>query len=159
MHSCWFYFMYNESWTITISLIHLPHSQIFVSSITMAMAACSMVSGWFGMNLANGWCGPEGCSEYVLSFFFFLLVPTVQLSIFCSHNISFFVVLQRLWYTARSRVHRIRYHHWSQYWRFIHFLCCYLLLRLQIHKEWKIDIPYSSLIDTLYPEPIYKRNA
>jgi len=28
---------------------------------TMCMAGCSMVSGFFGMNLSNGTCGPEGC--------------------------------------------------------------------------------------------------
>ena len=27
----------------------------------MCMAGCSMISGWFGMNLDNGVCGPEGC--------------------------------------------------------------------------------------------------
>ena len=27
----------------------------------MCMAGCSMMSGWFGMNLDNGTCGPEGC--------------------------------------------------------------------------------------------------
>ena len=30
---------------------------------TMCMAGCSMVSGYFGMNLSNGTCGPEGCRD------------------------------------------------------------------------------------------------
>jgi hypothetical protein len=28
------------------------------------LASCSMISGWFGMNLANGTCGPDGCNEW-----------------------------------------------------------------------------------------------
>lgn len=35
--------------------------QIGIQTATMGMAACSMISGWFGMNLDNSLCGPEGC--------------------------------------------------------------------------------------------------
>jgi hypothetical protein len=36
--------------------------QIKVQLVTMALGLCSAISGFFGMNLSNGWCGPEGCS-------------------------------------------------------------------------------------------------
>ena len=32
--------------------------------VTCMFAFCSMVSGWFGMNLDNGICGPDGCNDY-----------------------------------------------------------------------------------------------
>ena len=35
--------------------------QIIVMILSMGMTACSVVSGFFGMNLNNGTCGPEGC--------------------------------------------------------------------------------------------------
>ena len=31
---------------------------------TCMFGFCSMVSGWFGMNLDNGICGPDGCNDY-----------------------------------------------------------------------------------------------
>ena len=32
--------------------------------ITVMFGFCSMVSGWFGMNLDNGICGPDGCNDF-----------------------------------------------------------------------------------------------
>lgn len=34
-----------------------------IQLVTACMAACSMISGWFGMNLDNGACGPDGCHD------------------------------------------------------------------------------------------------
>ena len=39
----------------------LLKANITIQLATMCMAGCSMISGWFGMNLDNGVCGPEGC--------------------------------------------------------------------------------------------------
>ena len=30
-------------------------------------AFCSMVSGWYGMNLDNGTCGPDGCNDFAIA--------------------------------------------------------------------------------------------
>lgn len=34
-----------------------------IQLVTACLAACSVVSGWFGMNLDNGGCGPDGCHD------------------------------------------------------------------------------------------------
>jgi hypothetical protein len=31
----------------------------------MGLGICSMVSGFFGMNLSNSVCGPDGCLDYI----------------------------------------------------------------------------------------------
>jgi hypothetical protein len=31
----------------------------------MGLGICSMVSGFFGMNLSNSVCGPDGCIDYI----------------------------------------------------------------------------------------------
>ena len=36
-------------------------ANIGIQLITMCLAGCSVVSGYFGMNLDNGVCGPDGC--------------------------------------------------------------------------------------------------
>jgi hypothetical protein len=41
----------------------LMRLQIGIAAVTMSMGGCSMISGWYGMNLDNGFCGPEGCRE------------------------------------------------------------------------------------------------
>jgi hypothetical protein len=35
--------------------------QLFVQIVTMSFALMSVVSGFYGMNLGNGFCGPDGC--------------------------------------------------------------------------------------------------
>ena len=39
--------------------------QIDIQTITMGLGMCSMVSGFFGMNLGNSICGPDGCIDYL----------------------------------------------------------------------------------------------
>ena len=39
--------------------------QIDIQTITMGLGICSMVSGFFGMNLGNSICGPDGCIDYL----------------------------------------------------------------------------------------------
>lgn len=34
---------------------------VILQLVTVVLAACSAISGYFGMNLDNGVCGPEGC--------------------------------------------------------------------------------------------------
>ena len=36
--------------------------QIIIMILSLGMTACSVISGFFGMNLSNGTCGPEGCN-------------------------------------------------------------------------------------------------
>lgn len=37
---------------------------LFLQLVSACFAFCSMMSGWFGMNLANGTCGPDGCNTW-----------------------------------------------------------------------------------------------
>ena len=39
--------------------------QIDIQTVTMGLGICSMVSGFFGMNLSNSVCGPDGCLDYI----------------------------------------------------------------------------------------------
>ena len=39
--------------------------QIDIQTVTMGLGICSMVSGFFGMNLSNSVCGPDGCIDYL----------------------------------------------------------------------------------------------
>jgi len=58
--------------------------QLDLQTITMALSICSMVSGFLGMNLGNGACGPDGCDDTVTSnhgYSFFLLVVFLSVSI------------------------------------------------------------------------------
>jgi len=58
--------------------------QLDLQTITMGLAVCSMVSGYLGMNLGNGACGPDGCDESVTNnhgYTFFLLVVFLSVTI------------------------------------------------------------------------------
>ncbi len=55
--------------------------QIGIQTATMGMALCSAVSGWFGMNLFNGSCGPEGCELERQGYSTFLSVVLVSVVI------------------------------------------------------------------------------
>ena len=39
--------------------------QIYLATISMGLGVCSMASGFFGMNLGNSICGPDGCMDYL----------------------------------------------------------------------------------------------
>ena len=58
---------------------NLMQLQIDVMAVTLGLAMCSTVSGWFGMNLDNGFCGPDGCHSdtYNHGFPVFVSVSTV----------------------------------------------------------------------------------
>lgn len=48
------------------SLTHAPPrflTPAVIQTFQLFTAGCTMISGWYGMNLDNGWCGPEGCRD------------------------------------------------------------------------------------------------
>ena len=58
--------------------------QLDLQTITMGLAVCSMVSGYLGMNLGNGACGPDGCDENITTnhgYSYFLAVVILSISI------------------------------------------------------------------------------
>jgi hypothetical protein len=58
--------------------------QLDLQTITMGLAVCSMVSGYLGMNLGNGACGPDGCDASITSnhgYSYFLAVVILSISI------------------------------------------------------------------------------
>jgi hypothetical protein len=58
--------------------------QLDLQTITMALGVCSMVSGFLGMNLGNGACGPDGCDDAVTNnhgYSYFLLVVFLSVSL------------------------------------------------------------------------------
>jgi hypothetical protein len=49
------------SHALQIARNRIAQLQLVILLATLGMAACSVVSGFYGMNLGNGTCGPEGC--------------------------------------------------------------------------------------------------
>jgi hypothetical protein len=50
--------------SLSVSRNNLMRVQIHIMIVSMGLAACSVISGYFGMNLGNGVCGPEGCTSF-----------------------------------------------------------------------------------------------
>ena len=73
--------------------------QLGVQAVTMGCAACSVVSGYFGMNLSNGWCGPDGCLVLGTTSFGhdeFIVVVSVTTIVSIVGSLTF------LWYVVRQ---------------------------------------------------------
>ena len=50
------------SHALQVARNRIAQLQLIIMLATLAMTACSVVSGFFGMNLGNGTCGPDGCA-------------------------------------------------------------------------------------------------
>ncbi len=52
------------SHALQVARNRIAQLQLIIMLATLAMTACSVVSGFFGMNVGNGTCGPDGCAPF-----------------------------------------------------------------------------------------------
>ncbi len=73
--------------SLSVSRNNILRVQIYIMIVSMGLTACSAIAGFFGMNLGNGFCGPEGCASFGTkdngsSGFNVVVISSVVLSLF-----------------------------------------------------------------------------
>ena len=79
--------------------------QILIMIVTTGMTACSVVSGFFGMNLSNGICGPDGCEVLGTTDYgagAFIKVCTITVSIAIALSATLYLVARHVIQHSKS---------------------------------------------------------